>query len=71
MSIMQTVMPAKNRQFRKLLHFCWEIYPKYNENGKLKKEMILVVGVLFASDLFRSPHLPEDLLSILEQCYPQ
>ncbi|KAI6018948.1 hypothetical protein PISMIDRAFT_25592 [Pisolithus microcarpus 441] len=32
MSIMQTVMPAKNRQFRKLLHFCWEIYPKYNEN---------------------------------------
>lgn len=31
------------------------MYPKYNENGKLKKEMILVVCVLLASDLFRSP----------------
>jgi len=37
------VIPSRNKQFKKLLHFYWEVRPKYDENGKLKQEMILVV----------------------------
>jgi len=43
MPIMQFVMPSRNKQLKKLLHFYWEVCPKYDENGKLKQEMILVV----------------------------
>ncbi|KIK29672.1 hypothetical protein PISMIDRAFT_671608 [Pisolithus microcarpus 441] len=39
-------MPSKNKQLKKLLHFYWEVCPKYDENGKLKQEMILVVNAI-------------------------
>ena len=45
MPIIQYVLPSKNKQLKKLLHFYWEVCPKYDENGKLKQEMILVVYV--------------------------
>ena len=46
--IMQYVMPSRNKQLKKLLHFYWEVCPKYDDNGKLKQEMILVVCVFFS-----------------------
>jgi len=49
MPIIQYIMPSKNKQLKKLLHFYWEVCPKYDENGKLKQEMILVVYVSFSS----------------------
>lgn len=48
MPIMQYVMPSRNKQLKKLLHFYWEVCPKYDDNGKLKQEMILVVCVFLA-----------------------
>lgn len=45
MPIIQYIMPSKHKQLKKLLHFYWEVCPKYDENGKLKQEMILVVCV--------------------------
>jgi hypothetical protein len=45
MPIIQYVLPSKNKQLKKLLHFYWEVCPKYDDNGKLKQEMILVVYV--------------------------
>jgi len=51
MPIIQFVMPSRNKQLKKLLHFYWEVCPKYDENGKLKQEMILVVCVLTPSYL--------------------
>jgi hypothetical protein len=50
MPVIQYVMPSKNKALKKLLHFYWEVCPKYDESGKLKQEMILVVCVqrLFA-----------------------
>jgi len=45
MPIIQFVMPSRNKHLKKLLHFYWEVCPKYDENGKLKQEMILVVYV--------------------------
>ncbi|EKM61471.1 uncharacterized protein PHACADRAFT_248107 [Phanerochaete carnosa HHB-10118-sp] len=39
-------MPSKNKQLKKLLHFYWEVCPKYDDNGKLKQEMILVVNAI-------------------------
>lgn len=42
MPIIQYVMPSKNKQLKKLLHYYWEVCPKYDDNGKLKQEMILV-----------------------------
>lgn len=39
-------MPSKNKQLKKLLHFYWEVCPKYDENGKLKQEMILVCNAI-------------------------
>ena len=38
-------MPSKNKALKKLLHFYWEVCPKYDDNGKLEQEMILVVYV--------------------------
>jgi len=49
MPIIQFVMPSKNKQLKKLLHFYWEVCPKYDESGKLKQEMILVVYVLLSN----------------------
>ncbi|KAI0348157.1 coatomer protein [Trametopsis cervina] len=46
MPVIQYVMPSKNKQLKKLLHFYWEVCPKYDENGKLKQEMILVVNAI-------------------------
>lgn len=46
MPIIQYVLPSKSKPIKKLLHFYWEICPKYDENGKLKQEMILVWWVI-------------------------
>jgi coatomer subunit beta len=45
MPIIQYVLPSKHKALKKLLHFYWEVCPKYDDNGKLKQEMILVVWV--------------------------
>lgn len=42
MPIIQFVLPSRNKALKKLLHFYWEVCPKYDEDGKLKQEMILV-----------------------------
>lgn len=42
MPVIQYVMPTKNKKLKKLLHFYWEVCPKYDGTGKLKQEMILV-----------------------------
>ncbi|KAG1786708.1 coatomer beta C-terminal region-domain-containing protein [Suillus plorans] len=49
MPIIQYIMPSKNKQLNKLLHFYWEVFPKYDENGKPKQEMILVVYMYLLS----------------------
>ncbi|KAI0005525.1 coatomer beta subunit [Russula compacta] len=46
MPIIQYCMPSRNKHLKKLLHFYWEVCPKYDENGKLKQEMILVVNAI-------------------------
>ncbi|KAH8111863.1 coatomer protein [Phellopilus nigrolimitatus] len=46
MPIIQYVLPSRNKQLKKLLHFYWEVCPKYDENGKLKQEMILVCNAI-------------------------
>ncbi|EIW87463.1 coatomer protein [Coniophora puteana RWD-64-598 SS2] len=46
MPIIQYILPSRNKQLKKLLHFYWEVCPKYDENGKLKQEMILVVNAI-------------------------
>lgn len=42
MPIIQFVLPSRSKQIKKMLHFYWEVCPKYDESGKLKQEMILV-----------------------------
>ncbi|KAF6753335.1 coatomer beta subunit, partial [Ephemerocybe angulata] len=46
MPIIQYVLTSKNKHLKKLLHFYWEVCPKYDEQGKLKQEMILVVNAI-------------------------
>ncbi|KAK4685797.1 coatomer subunit beta, partial [Tremellales sp. Uapishka_1] len=46
MPIIQYVLPSRNKQIKKMLHFYWEICPKLDENGKLKQEMILVCNAI-------------------------
>nr|ODN92299.1 coatomer beta subunit [Cryptococcus depauperatus CBS 7855] len=46
MPIIQYVMPSRNKQLKKILHFYWEVCPKLDDNGKLKQEMILVVNAI-------------------------
>ncbi|KAG5362800.1 Coatomer subunit beta [Yarrowia sp. B02] len=46
MQIIRFVMPSKNKQLKKLLHFYWEICPKLQPDGKLKQEMILVCNAI-------------------------
>lgn len=59
MPIIQFVMPSRNKQLKKLLHFYWEVCPKYDENGKLKQEMILVVYVASSLPSFQGDVLIE------------
>lgn len=46
MTIIRYVMPSKNKQLKKLLYFYWEICPKYDDDGKLRHEMILVCNAI-------------------------
>lgn len=66
MPVIQYVMPSRNKQLKKLLHFYWEVCPKYDDTGKLKQEMILVVCV------FVSRHTTTRRLTLvhLQQCGP-
>ncbi|KAJ9107198.1 hypothetical protein QFC19_002858 [Naganishia cerealis] len=40
------VLPSRNKQIKKMLHFYWEICPKLDDQGKLKQEMILVCNAI-------------------------
>ncbi len=42
MHIIRFVTPSKNKTLKKLSLIYWEICPKYQANGKLKQEMVLV-----------------------------
>ncbi|KAI9015882.1 adaptin N terminal region-domain-containing protein [Phycomyces nitens] len=44
--VIRFVLPSKNKQLKKLLHFYWEICPKRKPDGKLKEEFILVCNAL-------------------------
>lgn len=46
MPIIQYVLPSRNKQIKKMLHFYWEVCPKLDEQGKLKQEMILVCNAI-------------------------
>ncbi|KAG8769704.1 coatomer subunit beta, partial [Serendipita sp. 398] len=46
MPIIQFVLPSKNKQLKKLLHFYWEVCRKKDDQGKLKQEMILVCNAI-------------------------
>ena len=61
MPIIQFVMPSRNKQLKKLLHFYWEVCPKYDESGKLKQEMILVV---YVGTSFLCIPISDDLLAM-------
>ena len=42
MHVIRFVMPSKSKSLKKLLLIYWEICPKFDQDGKLKQEMILV-----------------------------
>lgn len=44
----------KKKQLKKLLHFYWKVCPKYDDNDKLEREIILVVYVSNLSDYHES-----------------
>lgn len=84
MPVIQYCMPSKDKRLKKLLHFYWEVCPKYEENGKLKQEMILVVNAI-RNDLqhpneyirgatlrslqkLKEPELIEPLIPICRSC---
>lgn len=46
MHVIRFVMPSKNKELKKLLHFYWEICPKLQPDGTLKQEMILVCNAI-------------------------
>jgi coatomer subunit beta len=46
MHIIRYVMPSKDKELKKLLYFYWEICEKYDSNGKLRHEMILVCNAI-------------------------
>ena len=46
MHVIRFVMPSRNKALKKLLYFFWEVCPKYNPDGKLKQEMILVCNAI-------------------------
>lgn len=65
MPIIQFILPSRNKALKKLLHTYWEVCPKYDENGKLKQEMILVVNAI-RNDLVRPQSPGSNLLSSVE-----
>lgn len=84
MQIIRFVMPSRNKELKKLLHFYWEICPKHGPDGKLKQEMILVCNAI-RNDLqhpneyirgatlrfmckLREPELLEPLIPSLRAC---
>ncbi|KAG8996714.1 coatomer subunit beta [Tulasnella sp. JGI-2019a] len=84
MPIIQFCMPSRSKALKKLLHTYWEVCPKYDDNGKLKQEMILVVNAI-RNDLqhpneyirgatlrsvqkLKEPELLEPLLPICRSC---
>lgn len=42
MTIIRFVMPVRDHTLKKLLLIFWEIVPKYNQDGKMLHEFILV-----------------------------
>lgn len=46
MHVIRYVMPSKNKDLKKLLYFYWEICDKYDNEGKLRHEMILVCNAI-------------------------
>lgn len=46
MHIIRYVMPSKSKDLKKLLYFYWEICEKYDAQGKLRSEMILVCNAI-------------------------
>ncbi|KAF9516542.1 hypothetical protein BS47DRAFT_1380944 [Hydnum rufescens UP504] len=84
MPIIQYILPSRNKALKKLLHTYWEVCPKYDENGKLKQEMILVVNAI-RNDLqhpneyirgatlrsvqkLKDPELLEPLIPLVRSC---
>ncbi|PKI85381.1 Sec26p [Malassezia vespertilionis] len=84
MSIIQYVLPSKNKQLKKMLHFYWEVCPKLDADGKLKQEMILVCNAI-RNDLqhpneyirgstlrflqkIKEPEILEPLIATIRQC---
>lgn len=46
MHIIRFVMPTRNKSLKKLLLFYWEVCPKYQADGTLKQETILICNAL-------------------------
>ncbi|KAJ2141734.1 coatomer subunit beta [Coemansia sp. RSA 678] len=46
MHIIRFVMPTRNKTLKKLLLLYWEVCPKYEADGKLKQETILICNAL-------------------------
>ncbi|KAJ7837055.1 coatomer protein [Mycena olivaceomarginata] len=67
MPIIQFVLPSPNKQLKKLLHFYWEVCPKYDENGKLKQEMILVVNAIRLDLLHANEYIRGATLRFLQK----
>ncbi|PVU93360.1 hypothetical protein BB561_003340 [Smittium simulii] len=53
MHVIRFVMPTKDKDLKKMLLFYWEVCPKYDEDGKLKHETILICNSLL-NDLHHS-----------------
>ncbi|WFD32371.1 coatomer subunit beta [Malassezia sp. CBS 17886] len=84
MPIIQYVLPSKNKQIKKMLHFYWEVCPKLDAEGTLKQEMILVCNAI-RNDLqhpneyirgstlrflqkIKEPEILEPLIATVRQC---
>ncbi|SJX63600.1 probable SEC26-coatomer complex beta chain of secretory pathway vesicles [Sporisorium reilianum f. sp. reilianum] len=84
MPIIQFVLPSRNKQLKKMLHFYWEVCPKLDDKGNLKQEMILVCNAI-RNDLqhpneyirgstlrflqkVKEPELLEPLIPTIRQC---
>ncbi|KAG8769281.1 coatomer subunit beta [Serendipita sp. 405] len=65
MPIIQFVLPSKNKQLKKLLHFYWEVCRKKDDQGKLKQEMILVCNAIRNDLVSTSPFLFASLLRVV------
>ena len=58
MPIIQYVLPSRNKQLKKMLHFYWQVCPKLDDKGNLKQEMILVWYVLASALQRAAPSYP-------------